>query len=90
MENQQTNKALRESEERFEAAVNAVQGILWTNNARGEMEGEQPGWASLTGQNYEEYQGLGWADVVHPEDAQPTIDAWNEAVKARKRIIIKK
>ena len=84
MENQQTNKALRESEERFEAAVNAVQGILWTNNARGEMEGEQPGWASLTGQKFEEYQGFGWADVVHPEDAQPTIDAWNEAVKSRK------
>ncbi len=81
---QLSNQALRESEERFEAAVKAVQGVLWTNNAKGEMEGEQPGWADLTGQNIEEYQGYGWAEMVHPEDAQPTIDAWNEAVRERK------
>ena len=80
----QSNQALRESEERFQAAVNAVQGILWTNNAKGEMEGEQPGWAALTGQTRDEYQGYGWANKVHPEDAQPTIDAWHEAVNERK------
>ena len=39
---QQSTLALRESEERFEAAVKAVEGILWTNNANGEMEGVQP------------------------------------------------
>ena len=81
---QQSNQALKESEERFEAAVKAVQGILWTNNAKGEMEGEQPGWAALTGQKIEEYQGYGWAKTVHPDDAQRTIDAWNEAVSERK------
>ena len=84
IQQQETNQALRESEERFAAAVNAVHGILWTNNARGEMEGEQPAWAALTGQTFEEYQGYGWAIAVHPEDAQPTIDAWNEAVGERK------
>lgn len=72
------------SEQRFQAAVAAVHGVLWTNNAEGKMEGEQAGWASLTGQSYQEYQGYGWAKAVHPEDAQPTVDAWNEAVKERK------
>jgi hypothetical protein len=75
--------ALRASEQRFQAAVAAVQGILWTNNAQGKMEGEQPGWAALTGQRYEEYQGYGWANAVHPDDAQPTIDAWKEALQRR-------
>jgi PAS domain S-box-containing protein len=79
-----SSQALRESEERFQAAVKAVQGILWTNNAKGEMEGEQLGWAALTGQTVEEYQGFGWANAVHPEDVQPTIAAWNEAVNERK------
>jgi PAS domain S-box-containing protein len=73
-------EALRESRNRFEAAVQAVEGILWTNNARGEMEGEQPGWAALTGQTAEEYQGSGWSNAVHPEDAGPTVVAWNEAL----------
>lgn len=83
-EQKQAEEKIRQSEERFEAAVKAVQGVLWTNNAKGEMEGEQAGWASLTGQSHEDYQSYGWAKAVHPQDAQPTIDAWNEAVRERK------
>jgi PAS domain S-box-containing protein len=73
----------KRSEERFRAAVGAVNGVLWTNNAEGKMEGEQPSWAELTGQAYDDYQGYGWAAAVHPDDAQRTIDAWNAAVAAR-------
>ena len=75
------SKKVKESEQRFQAAVKAVQGVLWTNSAEGRMEGEQPGWAELTGQRYDQYQGYGWADAVHPDDALPTIDAWNKAVR---------
>ena len=88
--NAELNNALQKviiSEQRFEAAVKAVEGILWTNNANGEMEGEQLGWAELTGQTFEEYQGYGWAKAVHPDDAQPTVNAWNEAVHDRKTFI---
>ncbi len=77
--------ALRESEERFRAAATAVSSLIWTNNARGEMEGAQPGWSEFTGQSRDDYQGYGWARAVHPEDAQPTIDAWVRAV-AEKRM----
>ena len=84
-ERKHTEVALRTSEARFRAAVGAVSSLIWTNNARGEMEGDQSGWSQFTGQSREEYQGYGWARAVHPEDAQPTIDAWNEAV-AEKRI----
>jgi len=77
--------ALRASEERFRVAALAVSNLIWTNNAQGMMEGEQPGWGQFTGQTREEYQGHGWARAVHPDDAQPTIDAWNAAV-AEKRL----
>jgi PAS domain S-box-containing protein len=77
-------EALQASEERFRAAVQAVDGILWTNNPEGMMEGEQPGWESLTGQVLEEYQGYGWAQAVHPDDRQPSIDAWLAAVAERR------
>jgi PAS domain S-box-containing protein len=83
----EARKQIEASEKRFGAAVEAIQGILWTNNANGEMEGEQKGWAALTGQSYEEYHGYGWATAVHPDDAQPTIDAWNEAVKQSKTFV---
>lgn len=72
------------SEARLRAAVEALQGVLWTNNAKGQMEGEQPAWAALTGQTLEEYQGFGWSRAVHPDDVQPTLKAWLAAV-AEKR-----
>ncbi|WP_462220237.1 PAS domain S-box protein [Ferruginibacter sp.] len=80
-------KKLEESKQRFQAAVGAVEGIIWTNNADGQMEGEQPGWAALTGQSFDEYQGYGWSKAIHPEDAQPTIDAWNDAVLHKKHFV---
>ncbi|GAB4042710.1 PAS domain-containing sensor histidine kinase [Spirosoma jeollabukense] len=80
----QSPQALKDSEERFQAAIRAVQGILWTNDATGQMIGPQPGWATLTGQREDEYRGYGWAKAVHPNDAQPTIDAWEKAVAERR------
>ncbi len=79
----QSQRLLEESERRFRAAVDAVQGVVWTNSAQGEMRGEQPGWASLTGQQLEDYQGFGWARAVHPEDAPGTTEAWLRAVRKR-------
>lgn len=81
------SKKILQSEQRFEAAIDAIEGILWTNSAEGQMLGEQPGWTKLTGQRYEDYQGYGWSKAVHPDDAEPTIDAWNEAVKERKTFV---
>ena len=77
-------KKTEQSEKKFEAAIAAVEGIIWTNNAIGQMEGEQPGWTALTGQNYDEYKGYGWSKAVHPEDAALTLAAWNNAVLNKK------
>lgn len=82
IEQSMSDHALRSSEARFRAAVAAVEGVMWTNDGEGRMTGEQPGWSKLTGQTLEQYQGYGWADAVHPDDARPTIEAWNAAVAA--------
>ncbi len=79
-----TEQRLHQSEQRFKAAVTAVQGVLWTNNAAGEMDGEQEAWSAFTGQTPDEYRGYGWAKAVHPDDAQPTIEAWREAVEEKR------
>jgi PAS domain S-box-containing protein len=82
--NEPSNVLWWKSEQRFRAAVDAVQGVVWTNSAQGEMQGEQSAWAALTGQSIDQYQGFGWSAAVHPDDAQPTIDAWLAAVRERK------
>ena len=83
-DHKQVEEQLRHSEARFRTAVGAVSSLIWTNNADGKMVGEQTGWGNFTGQTYEEYQRYGWSQAVHPEDAQPTINAWNHAVVERR------
>ncbi len=78
------DEALLRSESRFRTAVDAVQGIVWTNTFEGRMEGDQPGWAALTGQTREQYQGYGWSSAVHPDDAEATVKAWEAAVAERR------
>lgn len=68
---------------RYQSLVMATGQIVWTNSPEGQMLGEQPGWSGLTGQSHDEYQGFGWADAVHEDDRQPSIDSWNEAVRTR-------
>ena len=76
-------EAIERSNRRFRAAMDAVHGVLWTNSADGRMVGEQPGWAAITGQTFDEYQGFGWSNAVHPDDAAASVVAWNEAVAAK-------
>lgn len=82
-----TEAELQASNERFRAAIDAVQGVLWTNDAEGRMVGEQPGWSALTGQSQEEYRGYGWVSAVHPEDAESSLQAWQRAVDDRRTFV---
>lgn len=79
---------LKKSNQRFRAAIHAISGVLWTNDPEGRMVGEQPGWAALTGQSFEEYQGYGWSSALHPEDIERTIAEWERAVRARETFVI--
>ncbi|MEG3177461.1 PAS domain-containing protein [Sphingomonas sp. RB3P16] len=79
--------ALAASNGRFRTAMDAIHGVLWTNSPDGRMIGEQPGWAALTGQSIAEYQGFGWADAVHPDDAAPTTQAWLRAVATKSMFV---
>ncbi len=75
--------ALQRTSDRYQALVKATGDIVWTNAPEGEMRGPQPDWCAFTGQTEDEAQGYGWSKAVHPDDAQPTIDAWRRAVATR-------
>ncbi|MEE7506202.1 MHYT domain-containing protein [Methylobacterium mesophilicum] len=87
LDQQRVQRELQASEARFRAAVQAVRGVLWTNDAQGRMLGEQPGWSAITGQTREEYQGYGWADAVHPDDMEASVESWNATVRARRTYV---
>ncbi|MFC3607417.1 PAS domain S-box protein [Stutzerimonas tarimensis] len=78
-------QALHTSEQRLRAVVEAFPGVVWHCNAAGELMGEQPGWAALTGQRFDEYQCYGWADAVDPQDRDALLSAWHQAVDSQQR-----
>ncbi len=87
LDQQRVQRDLQQSEERFRAAVKAVRGVLWTNDAAGRMVGDQPGWATITGQSRSEYEGHGWVNAVHPDDAVSSLAAWEETVREKRTFI---
>ena len=73
------------SEQRYRALVLATSQYVWTNDPDGYMTSEQPDWAALTGQRFDQYRGYGWAEALHPGDRERTIERWQAAVAARGR-----
>jgi PAS domain S-box-containing protein len=80
LEKLRVDQELEKQEERYRSLIEASSTIVWTTNAQGLLETEQPQWAAYTGQSFAEYKGLNWLDAVHPEDRTPTLNAWNRSL----------
>jgi PAS domain S-box-containing protein len=73
---------LHRVEDRYQALVRAAAQISWTTPPDGQVE-DLPLWRAYTGQTQEEVRGWGWLDALHPDDRQPTAEAWSRAVAGR-------
>jgi PAS domain S-box-containing protein len=77
----QAQAAQRESEERFRHLANSMPQLVWTALADGTVD--------YYNERCHEYEGISqrvdgewtWAPVLHPDDMQPTIEAWEHAVE---------
>ena len=65
---QQQELALKYSQSRYRALIEATTQIVWSTDASGHIVTEQPTWSAFTGQSFEEYRGWGWSAAFHPED----------------------
>ena len=75
-------QALRESEERFRALLEASTEIVWTTNAAGEYDQPQPAIERYTGFAFEDYRGEGWIRMIHPEDRDAVLGTDRRALAA--------
>ncbi|HEX2994325.1 MAG TPA: PAS domain S-box protein, partial [Anaerolineales bacterium] len=79
----QTEQALRESEERFRSLADSMPQLVWTALPDGTVD--------YYNSRYQEYWKIKqveetvweWAPVLHPDDLQSTMDAWQHSVKTR-------
>ena len=83
MERRQAEEQLQHSEERFRALVDATTSIVWTTNAAGAFVIPQLSWSQYTGQTWEELQGFGWVNALHPEDRDRIQSLWENARNQR-------
>ena len=75
---QNSEEAVRRSEERYRSLVQAGAQVVWVTTPTGEIAEDSPEWRWITGQTVEEYQGNGWLDAIHPEDRERVERDWRD------------
>ncbi len=71
--------ALRREEQRYRDLANAVPAFIWFGKPNGELEYLNDRWYEYTGQTRAEALPNGWADTLHPDDAERTALVWAHA-----------
>ena len=68
--------AIRESEARHRALLEALPQLVWTCRPDGNCDYYNPQWQNYTGAPAEQHLGWGWLNIVHAEDRQNLESAW--------------
>jgi len=68
--------AIRESEARHRALLEALPQLVWTCRPDGNCDYYNPQWQNYTGVSAEEHLGWNWLNIVHSGDRQRLESAW--------------
>ena len=74
---------LRESEERFRLVADTAPAMIWMSNAENVSTFANKAWLDFTGRSMEAELAIGWAEGIHPEDLQRSLDAYAQAFDRR-------
>jgi PAS domain S-box-containing protein len=75
---------LRQSEARFRQLADAMPQVVWTARPDGTVDYYNERVHELSGARYVDGNWL-WEAVLHPDDVQPTVEAWAHAVRTGQR-----
>lgn len=76
-------EALRESDTRYRSFIEVTGQIAWTANASGEVEDDVPYLMKYTGLSYDEIEGWGWLNAIHPDDRERTVEICKNSIAAK-------
>jgi PAS domain S-box-containing protein len=77
-------EALRKSEASFRELADTAPAMMWTTDPDGAITFVNQGWLRFTGTTFQEEMGQTWALGVHPDDAEPLLAAWQDALSDRR------
>lgn len=80
-ERNQTEQALRESVRLYKAIGESIDYGVWVCDPEGRNTYCSESFLRLVGLTQEECSSFGWKRVLHPDDADRTISAWQECVR---------
>ena len=75
-------KRLQRSEARFQTLLKSVNALLCITDGELRMTEPLPAWERFTQQPFEQAQGFGWENAIHPADREQVRAAVAEAVKS--------
>jgi len=82
-ERREAERAIRESEERFRLIASTVPVIIWMSDVNQQCAYVNESWTTLTGRPREDALGGGWADGIHPDDMERSMEAYAKAFERR-------
>jgi PAS domain S-box-containing protein len=77
VERAQAEQSLRDSEDHYRHTVELNPQVTWTALADGHLDRLSSRWQEWTGTSG---LGDGWAEALHPDDREPTLEAWRRSV----------
>ncbi len=72
--------ALAESQAMFRSLVDSMPQMVFVALPDGHNEFQNRRWFEYTGQVQSQSAGAGWTEALHPDDLQPTLAAWGQAL----------
>jgi PAS domain S-box-containing protein len=75
-----TQRALRESEEKFRTMTEAMPQMVWSARADGGNDYANGRWREFTGMSNRELLGLNWISLIHPDDQAPLQASWQRSL----------
>jgi PAS domain S-box-containing protein len=82
-EHKQAENALRESEARFRRMADSAPVLIWMSDTSREFSYFNQPWLDFTGRRLAEETGFGWADAIHPEDREHTVQRYEQSFAER-------
>jgi len=75
-----TEKALRESEERWRFMAESMPQKIFTATAKGDVNYFNRQWIEFTGLAFEQIIDWGWTQFIHPDDVEENVRRWQHSV----------
>jgi PAS domain S-box-containing protein len=82
-ERRRVERAREESEERFQVLADHAPVMMWIDDANMQMIWENATTLEFTGRSLDQDLGMGWVDMIHPDDRSASVADYQRAFLAR-------